>query len=70
MMTPPIMSMGSAEGPPTLALTGNRSSCLAPRLVTILIGRISIWAPVSEDSRGSGSLVGLGLPGGDGEAQC
>ena len=47
-MTPPIMSMGSAEGPPTLALTGNRSSCLAPRLVTILIGRISIWALVSK----------------------
>ena len=39
--------MGSAECPPTLAPTGNRYSCLVPRLVTILTGRISIWASVS-----------------------
>ena len=41
-MTPPIVVIGSAEGPPMLACTGKISEVLTPSMATTLVGTMSI----------------------------
>ena len=46
-MTPPIIVMGSEEGPPTRVWTGKMSEVWTPSMVSTFTGSMSIWAPVS-----------------------
>ena len=67
-MIPPMIVIGSAEGPPLLAWTGKISVVLTPSMATTLTGTMSICAPITHTAALDVSDRGVVL-GGEGQAQ-